>query len=76
VKDVICSLPGKENVFSGIDGYMAVYSPHIKRAEGRGLSQCYVVGLTMDGDRKSVEPLSEKVQALEKGMRRLLADVK
>ena len=30
----------------------------------------------MDGDRKSVEPLSEKVHASERGMQRLLAEVK
>ena len=53
----------KENVFFGIADYMAMYSPYIKRAEARELAQCYVVGLMMDGDRKSVEPMSEKVPA-------------
>ena len=42
---------GKENVFFGIDDYMAMYSPYIKRVEARELAQCYVVGLMMDGDR-------------------------
>jgi len=62
----------KENVFFGIDDYMALYAPYIKRAEARELVQCYVVGLMMAGDRKSVEPMSEKVHASERGMQRLL----
>ena len=65
-----------ENVFFGIDDYMAIYSPYIKRAEGRELAHCYVVGLMMDGERKSVEPMSEKVHASERGMQRLLTEVK
>ena len=66
----------RENVYFGIDDYMAIYSPYIKRAEARELAQCYVVGLMMDGDRKSVEPMSEKVHASERGMQRLLTEVK
>ena len=66
----------KETVFFGIDDYMALYAPYIKRAEARDLAQCYVVGLMMDGDRKSVEPMSEKVHASERGMQRLLTEVK
>jgi len=65
-----------ENIFFGIDDYMAIYSPYIKRAEARELAQCYVVGLMMDGERKSVEPMSEKVHASERGMQRLLTEVK
>jgi len=61
-----------KNVFFGIDDYMAMYSPYIKREEARELAQCYVVGLMMDGDRKSVEPMSENVHASERGMQRLL----
>mgnify|MGYP001434293759 CR=1 FL=1 len=64
------------NVFFGIDDYMARFSPYIKRSEARALAQGYVVGLMMDGDRKSVEPMSEKVHASERGMQRLLAEVK
>jgi len=67
---------GTENAFFGLDDYMAIYSPYIKRAEARELAQCYVVGLMMDGDRKSVEPMSEKVHASERGMQRLLTEVK
>jgi SRSO17 transposase len=66
----------KETVFFGIDDYMANYAPYIKRAEARELAQCYVVGLMLDGDRKSVEPMSEKVHASERGMQRLLTEVK
>lgn len=65
-----------KSVFVGIDDYMARFSPYIKRAEARELAQCYVVGLMMDGDRKSVEPMSEKVHASERGMQRLLTEVK
>ena len=65
-----------KNVFFGIDDYMAMYAPYIKREEARKLAQCYVVGLMMDGDRKSVEPMSEKVHASERGMQRLLTGVK
>ena len=65
-----------ENIFFGIDDYMAIYSPYIKRAEARELAQSYVVGLMMDGERKSVEPMSEKVHASERGMQRLLTEVK
>lgn len=67
---------GKSNEYFGIDDYMALYSPYIKRAEARELAQCYIVGLMMDGERKSVEPMSEKVHASERGMQRLLTEVK
>jgi SRSO17 transposase len=64
------------NVFLGIDDYMARFTSYIKRHEARVLAQGYVVGLMMDGDRKSVEPMSEKVHASERGMQRLLTEVK
>jgi len=56
-----------ENVFFGIDDYMAMFAPYIKRSEARDLAQCYVIGLMMDGDRKSVEPMLERVHASERG---------
>jgi SRSO17 transposase len=65
-----------KDVFFGIDDYMAMYAPYIKREEARELAQCYVVGLMMEGERKSVEPMSEKVHASERGMQRLLTEVK
>jgi len=64
------------NEFFGIDDYMARFTPYIKRYEARVLAQGYVVGLMMDGDRKSVEPMSEKVHASERGMQRLLTEAK
>jgi SRSO17 transposase len=65
-----------ETVFWGIGDYMSLYAPYIKRSEARELARCYVVGLMMDGERKSVEPMSEKVHASERGMQRLLTAVK
>jgi SRSO17 transposase len=74
---VICSLRGiKETAFFRIDDYMAMYSPYIKRPEARELEQCCVVGLMMDGDRNSVEPISEKDHSSERGMQKLLTEVK
>jgi hypothetical protein len=64
------------NKFFGMDHYMARFSPYIKRHEARVLAQGYVVGLMMDEERKSVEPLSEKVHASERGMQRLLTAAK
>ena len=63
-------------VYFCIDDYMARFTKYIKRSEARVLAQGYVVGLMMDGERKSVEPMSEKVHASERGMQRLLAEVK
>ena len=66
----------KEITFPGINDYMAPFFPHFQRSEGRELARCYVVGLMMEGERKSVEPMSEKVNASERSMQRLLTDVK
>ena len=65
-----------EVTFPGIDDYLAPYSPYFRRLEGRELAHCYVVGLMMEGERKSVEPMSERVHASERGMQRLLTQVK
>lgn len=65
-----------ENIFSGIDDYMVLFAPYFRRSNGRELAQSYVVGLMMDGERKSVEPMSERVHASERGMQRLLTEVK
>jgi len=62
--------------FPGIDDYMAPYAPFFRRIEGREFAKCYVTGLMMEGERKSVEPMSEKVHASERGMQRLLTEVK
>ena len=63
-------------IFFGIDDYMVRFIPYITRSEAMALAKGYVVGLMMDGDRKSVEPMSEKVHASERGMQRLLTEVK
>ena len=65
-----------EIVFPGIEEYMAPYYGHFHRSESRELAECYLAGLLMDGERKSVEPMSEKVNASERSMQRLLSTAK
>lgn len=62
--------------YPGIDEYMAPYDRFFYRSEGRELAQRYIVGLMMEGERKSVEPMSLKVDGSERSMQRLLTDVK
>jgi SRSO17 transposase len=59
----------------GIEEYMRPYIPYFYRSEGHALSMNYIVGQLLDGERKSVEPMAERVHASERGMQRLLADV-
>ncbi len=66
----------KESIYPGIDEYMVPFFKYFRRSEGRDLAQYYVVGLLMDGERKSVEPMSERVNASERNMQRLLTHVK
>ena len=65
-----------EIMFPDIEEYMAPYAPFFRRLEGREFAKCYVTGLMMEGERKSVEPMSERVHAPERGMQRLLTEVK
>lgn len=65
-----------QTIYTGIDEYLAPFLKHFRRSEGRELAQSYVVGLMMDGERKSVEPMSERVNASERSMQRLLTEVK
>jgi SRSO17 transposase len=65
-----------EITFPSIEEYMAPYTPFFRRLEGGELAKCYVTGLMMEGERKSVEPMSERVHASERGMQRLLTEVK
>lgn len=65
-----------EIVFPGIEEYMAPYYGYFRRSESRELAECYLTGLLMDGERKSVEPMSEKVNASERSMQRLLSTAK
>ena len=64
-----------EIICPGIDEYMKPFLGFFHRSESRELAECYVTGLLMDGERKSVEPMSEKVNASERSMQRLLSDV-
>lgn len=65
-----------EIICPGIDEYMKPFLGYFHRSESRELAECYVTGLLMDGERKSVEPMSEKVNASERSMQRLLSEVK
>lgn len=58
--------------FLGIAEYMEAYKVFFRRPEGHALAECYMTGLMMDGERKSVEPMSERVNASERSMQRLL----
>jgi len=58
-----------------IEEYLASYASFFSRSEGRELARNYVTGLMVEGERKSVEPMSERVHASERGMQRLLTDV-
>lgn len=60
----------------GIDVFLAPFETYFHRSEGRELAESYVAGLLMTGERKSVEPMSERVNASERGMQRLLSTVK
>lgn len=65
-----------EIIFPDIEEYMAPFARFFRRMEGRQFARCYVTGLMMEGERKSVEPMSERVHASERGMQRLLTEVK
>ncbi len=65
-----------EIICPGVDEYMAPFMNFFHRSEGRALAESYVSGLLMDGERKSVEPMSERVNASERSMQRLLSHVK
>jgi SRSO17 transposase len=65
-----------EIICPGIGEYMKPFLGFFHRSESRELAESYVTGLLMDGERKSVEPMSEKVNASERSMQRLLSEVK
>lgn len=65
-----------EIICPGIEEYMRPFLGYFHRSESRELAECYVTGLLMDGERKSVEPMSEKVNASERSMQRLLSEVR
>jgi SRSO17 transposase len=66
----------KDTDHPAIVEFMAPFLKYFHRNEGRELAQSYVVGLMMDGERKSVEPMSTRVNTSERGMQRLLTQVK
>jgi hypothetical protein len=66
----------REIICPGIDDYMKPFFSYFNRSESRELAENYVTGLLLDGERKSVEPMSEKLHASERSMQRLLSDVK
>ncbi len=65
----------KKPHFFGIDDYVAPYYPYIK-TEKPWSCRIVICRVMMDGDRKSVEPMPEKVHTSERGMQRLLTEVK
>lgn len=65
-----------QTISPSIEEYMATYAPFFRRLEGKELAKCYVTGLMIEGERKSVEPMSQRVHASERGMQRLLTEVK
>lgn len=66
----------KSTEYPDIVEFMGPFYKYFYRQEGRELADGYVVGLVMDGERKSVEPMSARVNASERGMQRLLTQVK
>ena len=66
----------QEIEYPGIDAYLKPFLGYFLRTESRELAECYVTGLLTEGGRKSVEPMSEKVNASERSLQRLLSDVK
>lgn len=65
-----------EIICPGIDEYMKPFLGYIHRSEGRELAESYVAGLLIDGERKSVKPMSEKENASKRSMQRLLSEVR
>ena len=63
----------KEILFPGLTEYLAPYHPYFYRVESRETAECYLAGLMMDGERKSVEPMSEKVKTPERVMQYFLS---
>ena len=61
----------KQICLEDIGEYLAPYARYFRRSEARELAHSYVVGLMMDGERKSVEPMSERVHGSERGMQQI-----
>ncbi|MFZ4526235.1 MAG: IS701 family transposase [Chlorobium sp.] len=63
----------KEILFPGLTEYLAPYHPYFYCIKSRETAKCYLAGLMMDGERKSVEPMSVKVNTPERVMQYFLS---
>jgi len=63
----------KEIQFPGLTEYLTPYHPYFYCINSRETAECYLAGLMMDGERKSVEPMSERVNASERVMQYFLS---
>ena len=63
-------------IFPCIEEYLQPYFQFFPRCEGREVACKYITGLLMDGERKSVEPMSERVSGSERSMQRLLSNAR
>jgi len=63
-----------ESIMS-IEDFVRPYKSFFSRKEAFKMATKYVIGLMMDGERKSVEPMSERLNASERSMQRLLTNV-
>ncbi|HPQ43942.1 MAG TPA: IS701 family transposase [Syntrophales bacterium] len=59
-----------------VEVFMRPFGKYFSRSEGRALASRYVLGLILEGDRKSVEPMALRVEASERSLQRLLTEVK
>ncbi len=63
----------KEIQFPGLTEYLAPYHPYFYCVNSRETAECYLAALMMDGARKSVEPMSERVNVSERVMQYFLS---
>ncbi|MGC8726378.1 MAG: IS701-like element ISGur14 family transposase, partial [Thermoplasmata archaeon] len=47
--------------YTVFEEYMKPFEQYFYRSEGKELARSYVTGLMIEGERKSVEPMSERV---------------
>lgn len=57
---------------SDIETYLAPYGKYFSRAEARNLAARYIQGLLMEGERKSVEPMAQRLGISTRSLQRLL----
>ena len=61
---------------SDVEAYLAPYGRFFSRREARGLAAGYVLGLLLEGGRKSVEPMARLVETSGRSLQRLLTQVR